>query len=347
MEFSAYAFNGDGVKSETHRMQYARELDGRGERGEAFVIVVGVNAYENRSWDLRYAANDARLGGEIVARRLEASGEFRAVHTASLIAERDGSGSVSGVATRASLMALLEVLAGGSGDVAVLGLVPGADAFRKATPDDLVYLAFSGHGMAGEDGRFYFFLSDIGEGTVRVVDDYVLGNALDSDALAEQLREVDAGSFVMVVDACNSAASVEGGGFKPGPMGSRGLGQLAYDKGMYVIAASQSEAVALESDRLRQGLLTYAMLREGLADGEADRAPTDGFVGFRELLSYGAERVPQLHREVVEGVVASDWRALVVDLEAGGTLGIQRPRFFDFAPEQDDLLLPLTRSGGR
>ena len=53
----------------------------------------------------------------------------------------------------------------------------------------------------------------------------------------------------MIVDACHSAASVDEAGFKPGPMGSRGLGQLAYDKGMRILAASQADDVALESGR--------------------------------------------------------------------------------------------------
>ena len=42
--------------------------------------------------------------------------------------------------------------------------------------------------------------------------------------------------MVMIIDACHSAGSVEHEGFKPGPMGSRGLGQLAYNKRMRILA---------------------------------------------------------------------------------------------------------------
>ena len=53
--------------------------------------------------------------------------------------------------------------------------------------------------------------------------------------------------LVLIVDACpTSAASIESEGFKPGPLGSRGLGQLAYDKRMRVLAASQSDQAARE-----------------------------------------------------------------------------------------------------
>ena len=210
------------------------------------MIVVGVNAYQNDRWDLHYAADDARANGAIVAERLEASGAYEEVHTVWLIAERGASGEITGTATRADVRAVLDVLAGEAGDAERLAAIPGAAELSKTGPDDLVYLAFSGHGLSGENGLFHLFLSDIGEGDSRVVDDALLESTLDSDELARRLRGVDAGEFVMVIDACNAAASVEGGGFKPGPMGSRGLGQLAYDNAMRVLAASQAEAVALE-----------------------------------------------------------------------------------------------------
>ena len=55
IEFSTYVFNADGIKSDTHRYSYTRpHVEPRPRH--AFVIVVGVNAYQNQSWDLRYAA---------------------------------------------------------------------------------------------------------------------------------------------------------------------------------------------------------------------------------------------------------------------------------------------------
>lgn len=87
VEFSAYAFNADNVKSDTHRLSYTLSQVEPNPR-RAFVTVVGVNAYQNPSWDLRYAAEDARASGDIVARYLEASGEFEEVHAVSLIGAR-------------------------------------------------------------------------------------------------------------------------------------------------------------------------------------------------------------------------------------------------------------------
>jgi len=80
----------------------------------------------------------------------------------------------------------------------------------------------------------------------------LLASSINSDELSEWLRKIDAGEMVLIIDACQSAASVSGGGFKPGPMGSRGLGQLAYDKGMAVLAAAQADSAALEDRRVGQ-----------------------------------------------------------------------------------------------
>ena len=354
VEFSAYAFNADGIKSETHRFRFDDLPEVEAGPRRAFVIVVGVNAYQNASWDLHYAAEDARAVGDIVTKHLEASGAFDEVRTVSLIAERGKSGEVTGTATRADVLAVLDVLAGKAVDPQFLTAI-GAEKLTKATPDDLVYFAFSGHGLSDNEGRFHLFLSDIDDGEDRVVDKALLKSTLDSDMLTDHLRHVDAGDFVMVIDACNAAASVQGGGFKPGPMGSRGLGQLAYDKAMRVLAASQAEAVALESDRLRHGLLTYAMLREGLAGGAADRAPEDRLIDLTEMLSYGVERVPLLYEDIRDGSFAAQGRGLTPyepscrneqdgdtsDCREQSVASVQRPSLFDFSRSEQDVCMPV------
>ncbi len=343
IEFAAYVFNRDGIKSKTHRLTHPRPEAGESGR-TAFVIVVGVNAHENAAWDLKYAADDAKATREIVVGHLESSGAFEKVVPVSLVAERGDSGTIMGTAERADLVAVLDVLAGGHGNPDRLALIPGADLLGPARPDDLVYLAFSGHGLSGEKGAFHFFFSDIGEGRVRKVDSELLGRTLGSDVLASYVSRIDAGKFVLVVDACNSAASVQGGGFKPGPMGSRGLGQLAYDKAMLVVAASQVEDVALESDRLRHGLLSYALLREGLEGGAADTGPKDGLVGFGELLSYAVERVPALYGELASGRFVQQGRGLETFRPSGTkteAASAQRPVVFDFRRGEWELRMPV------
>ena len=89
-------------------------------------------------------------------------------------------------------------------------------------------------------------------------------------------------------------------GFKPGPMGDRGLGQLAYDKGMQILAATQADNVALESERLGQGLLTYALVQEGLKGRKA--APDgNGPITIKPWLRYAEKRVPELYEDIRNG----------------------------------------------
>jgi hypothetical protein len=171
-----------------------------------------------------------------------------------------------------------------------------------ARPDDLVVVSFSGHGYTDDRNEFYLIPSEVGPRLRRGQrpDPGVLRNCVSGEELGMWLRRVDAGEMALVVDACFSAATVEQSWFKPGPFGSRGLGQLAYDKRMRVLAASQADDVALESGALRHGLLTYALVVEGLEGTKADFRPKDERVGLGEWLAFGADRVPDLHRRLRE-----------------------------------------------
>jgi len=98
-------------------------------------------------------------------------------------------------------------------------------------------------------------------------------------------------------------------------MNSQGLAQLAYEKGMYILAAAEGNQLAQELDKYQHGLLTYALVVEGLEKFQADDAPHDGQISLREWFDYASERVPQLQQEGSE--VATSKRA-----------AIQQPRAF-------------------
>jgi WD40 repeat protein len=328
--FSAYAFNDDQVKSPTVGATMELAATPAPRRGVATVITVGVDAYESSAWDLSFAANDARLLSAEVVARLQASGAFEDVVSVPLVSSHDPSKTTD--ATKATIRGVLALLAGGYVSPEVRRAIPSADRIRSAGPDDLVLLSFSSHGYRDAEGTFFLFPSDIGVGVEKTVGPEVLQRAVSSEELTGWLRPIDAGELVLVVDACHSAAAVEGAGFKPGPMGSRGLGQLAYDKGMRVLAASQAEDVALESDILRQGLLTYALVRDGLLANQADARPADGSISLTEWLRYGVARVPSLYAEVQEGSIQTfgyDARSVEVGAPRPDP-HFQQPSLFDF-----------------
>ncbi|MET0646674.1 MAG: hypothetical protein ABW208_08625 [Pyrinomonadaceae bacterium] len=372
VEFTAYAFNEDRVKSQTARVSFEPAEALAAAKGRAYVVSVGVNAYENEAWDLRFAANDARRLQEVVAARVREGGEYEEVVSVPLISDYESAAGrkrtprvlKETAATKRNFRAVLDLLAGRKVDEEVLKGIPNAEKLKRATPEDLVIVSFSSHGYADERGQFFLFASDTGSS--KDMHD-ALGRAISSDELGAWLRDVDAGELILVVDACHSAASVQGEGFKPGPMGSRGLGQLSYDKGMRILTSTQADDIALESGLIEQGLLTYALTRDGLESARADFRPKDARITVAEWLAYGVERVPSLHAEVERKLAEmkaaanaahaaslnGDGQARVVVFPDGGrglkvkvsgqSTRTQQPALFDFARRRRDAVLSKTR----
>jgi hypothetical protein len=334
--FSAYAFNCDEVKSETARVEYALPEGLPRRQGRAYVIAMGVDDSQGgeEGWDLTFAAKDARELARQVGKGLEKSRQSEAVVPVLLLSEKGEASKASpSRATSANLQAVLDRLAGRAADATRLAgiLGPGwAERLQPAQPEDVVVLTFSGHGYRDRKGEFYVFPEDIPQGASLRGIEGGDPNPLREAAIASQelegwLREVDAGELVLVLDACHAAASVEGEGYKPGPFASRGLGQLAYSKGMRVLAASQAAEPAWEDSRYGHGLLTYALAVEGLREGKAD-ADRDGEIRLGEWLRYGVERVPALGREAGQRKVPD---AEIIGPELTETTLTQTPALFD------------------
>jgi len=353
--FSAYAFNDDRVKSETVRTTYKAPAlkNATTTKGTAYVVTIGVNQHENRAWNLSFAANDARAVAGRVAGDLRKSGRYGNVVSVTLAA--DGPAPGSWQASKAAIRAVTARLSGAaSGPLPeVLRGVAGAEALRRATPDDTLIIAFSGHGFTDEQGMFYLMPQDTGAGQGKAVTPLLRSRSISSDELSLWLRDVDAGDMTMIVDACQSAASIASDGFKPGPMGSRGLGQLSFDKGMRILAASQSDQYALEDGKLQHGLLTFSLINDGLDAFNADHEPKDKTIYLDEWLKYGVKRVPTLWEEVKTGKVVVVNRAaqpIVLNAEGDAVASnqparqqAQTPALFDFAKRRQGI--ELARAG--
>ena len=121
-------------------------------------------------------------------------------------------------------------------------------------------------------------------------------------------------------------------------MNSKGLAQLAYEKGMYVLTAAQSYQAAQEAARFGHGFLTYALVEEGLKQGAADREPKNGSIDIREWLNFATDEVPRMQEEnsvdALRGrgryiVFVGDGREVgIPKTEAYSRDNIQRPRVF-------------------
>lgn len=357
IELTAYAFNSDRVKSETAKHVHILSRPVAPTRGKAYVISVGVNATLDPGWDLSFAASDALLSEKMLTTKLRAAGEYDVVPV-TLTSEHGQTGHGRAVtkrlASKRNFQTVLNALAYGPDkvDSALLEEIPNHDLLRKVEPEDLVLISFSSHGYTDKNGKFYLVPYDTDtEIKLTSLGDEIapesLANFISSDDLSEWVRDIDARELVLIVDTCHSAGAVAEPGFKPGPMGSRGMGQLAYDKGMRVLAASQADDVALEVDRLEQGLLTFVLMREGLERGEADQ-DGNGLITLDEWLAYALARVPTLYKDLRAGK-AQELKAKDVQItsvligESQKKNAYQKPQLFDFKRKPVGVVISRTR----
>src|SRR6185369_7953880 len=150
--------------------------------------------------------------------------------------------------------------------------------------------------------RFYLIPHDLGYAGERTELDaaglrIMLEHSISDEELERAVEGIDADKLLMVIDACNSGQALDSEERRRGPMNSKGLAQLAYEKGMYILTAAQSYQAALEVTELGHGLLTYALVEEGLKLSRADAAPRDGRVMLAEWLDYASERVPEMQEQ--------------------------------------------------
>ena len=350
IEFSAYAFNSDRVKSDTFKHIFKTSKTITPERGHAYVITIGVNSYDNPVYNLKYAVNDALQIQRIMSNCLNNLSKFDEIIEVCLLSldeERNGKKTIIRDATKNKIHQVLNFLSGKNSQKEELNKTETIfQKILKARPDDLIILSFSCHGFVDANGTFYLFTDDSPKNPELGTLEIDLTHCISSDELSSWLRDIDAGEIVIILDTCYSAAAIEGKEFKPGPMGNRGLGQLAYDKGIRILTASQSAEVAIESDNIKQGLLTYALIEEGLKQGKADYKPKDGEIWLSELLEYAAERVPSLYEEIYSGKLKSIGRSSIMDEASSADQNYllkirsyQKPSLFDFARKRTDILL--------
>jgi WD40 repeat protein len=274
--FTAYAFNRDNIKSSDATAEVAGAASLK-RRGVGYVLAVGVDEYENPDYNLRYAVADARSFAADVKAQMEKLDRFERVEVTVLTDRQATKGNIlNGI----------------------------AELSARVQPEDEVLVFAASHGAAARD-RFYLIPSDLGyQGKRSELDekavDTILAHSISDQDLESAFETMNAARLLLVIDACNSGQALEAEEKRRGPMNAKGLAQLAYEKGMYVLTASQSYQAAQEVSELGHGLLTYALVTEGLERAAADVEPKDGRVVAREWLDYATGRVPRLQLEKID-----------------------------------------------
>jgi uncharacterized caspase-like protein len=282
------------------------------------VLTIGINEYAHEALRLRFAVPDARAMGEAVAQAQRSLGAERTVQVVPVL-DRD--------ASKANVLLALQRLAGSSTGAAPPGTPAVIAALTPAGPDDTVIVYFAGHGMARGD-RFHMIPADAGAtsriDTAEGLEQTLAGSITDRD-LEQVLEPLDARHIALIVDACQSGQLLGQEGERFGPMNSRGLAQLAYEKGMAIIVASQAYEAALESSRLGHGYMTFALVEEGLKSKVADRAPADGQLTILEWFTHAVGRVPELQAAAMSAASTQGRELRFAPAEPGV---LQTPRIF-------------------
>lgn len=288
---SAYAFNQDNIKS----LDTTVVVNGAGSlsrQGAINLLVIGVEKYQNPGFNLKYSVDDAAEMNAQLRAQQERLGRYKPIVTISL---------TNAEATKRNILLALSRLAGTN-----TGPLP-ADAPKilasivPAQPEDAVVVYFSGHGTAQLE-RFYLIPHDIGYmGSRDEIDGAglltILNHSISDEELVDALQPMDVDQLLVIIDACKSGQALKSTETRQGPMNTKGLAQLAYEKGIYVLTASQSFEVAFEADALKHSYLAYALLEEGIKQRAADKSPRDGNIFLKEWFDYASESVPQIRRK--------------------------------------------------
>lgn len=244
-------------------------------RPALYLLVVGINDYEDQAFHLGFARPDA----EAIAGFFEQHGKlFSSVHVVKLFDKE---------ATKAKIGQALRQLA------------------ENAQSEDLVLIYMAGHGVGL--GQQFYFLS----GEMRTEEDEeaaIRKYGIAASLLGNTLLSVKALKQVLILDTCQSGSALPL--LAKVIMTKRGLGateekavkMLARSNGFYLIAASTAQQYAYEVPELGHGVLTYALL-SGLGEKGKPQAPTgaEGMVTMYSLLQYVNQRVPELTEKYYQG----------------------------------------------
>ena len=258
--FTASALNSDKVESDPVSSELFSESSAKS--STCYVLSVGINQYKNPKMVLNYARSDAQSFSKMMDEK--ASQLYKKIELHTLYDTE---------ASRDNILNKLDDLAG------------------KIQQEDVFIFYYAGHGSM-VDNQFFFIPAE----SLRLYD---LGSlqkdAIEASVLQDKFKNIKALKQLIVMDACQSGASVELLATR-GAAEEKAIAQLSRSAGIHVMASAGSEQFATEFAELGHGLFTYLLIKA--MQGDADGAPKDGKVTIYELKSYLDDQVPEMTRRM-------------------------------------------------
>lgn len=283
--FSIKTYNKAGwLSSKPERIRYKPPVNSKGRQTDAgkttvqlgkkhepklYAIIIGTSNYRGEKLDLSYADKDAAN----IAKGLENVGT-------ALFGEKNV--SINLLTSTTDIISTKENIQKTFAKVA-----------EKATPEDVVVLYLSGHGVTygSTDAQFYYLTKDVASENIE--DKTIRENfTIATNELTEMLKSIPAQKQVLIIDACSSGSLVDNVLSQTRGLSSsqrRALDRMKDRTGMFILAGSAANKVSYEASQFGQGLLTYSLLL-GM-NGSALRE--NQYVDVMQLFQFAADKVPE------------------------------------------------------
>lgn len=225
-----------------------------------YLLVIGINAYDNNSMKLNYALADATSFKDAI--------------------EKDAGSLVSDVKTY--------FITDKEADKNTINTA--FESIRqKARPQDVFIFYYAGHGVIGKDKEFYLVPKDVSN--LKNVQEELLMKGISASQLQQYAAAIAAQKQVFILDACQSAGAFENLLAEDANQ-QRNIALLARSTGTHWMAASGSKQFANEFASLGHGLFTYTLLQA--LDGDAS---INDMITVNGLKNYLQQAMPELMKK--------------------------------------------------
>ncbi len=227
------------------------------------MIVVGIDVYKNKKYNLNYAVADAGSFKEQIENGAQ---NITSAQQVTFIKNDE--------AVRETIKSKFQEIA------------------SQANPQDLFVFYYAGHGVMsqGNDSDFYLVPYDVTQ--LYGNDGALKQKGISAKELKAFAAEIPAQKQLYILDACQSAGALQSVALR-GAAEEKAIAQLARSTGTHWLTASGSDQFATEFDELGHGVFTYVLL-EALS-GKADSG--DKRITVNELKAYVETRVPEVSQK--------------------------------------------------
>jgi WD40 repeat protein/uncharacterized caspase-like protein len=288
--FTAYAFNENNIKSQDSRPLIIHGSEKLRRKGTLYIVSIGLKLYANPNYNLTYPQADAETAVADITKQQTDLKRWGAIKPFLL---------VNTDATKKNILAVLNKIAGQHtllDQNASKNLRAAFEEITVTEPEDGIIIFYSGHGETTPDGRFFLIPHDFVKlnQNSKVFNQTSRASSISDLELADAFEGIKAERQALIIDACYAGKFLETGDIRRAPINQTGLAQLAFDKGIAILAAAQGSQKAREDNGLEHGLLTYILFKKGLEQAAADDLQQDGQVELREWFDFAVREVPRL-----------------------------------------------------